>query len=236
MEKFPVSIHAAVTPNPNTIKFVADKMLMDPPESSADFRSREEAVGYSPLAVAIFDKFDFVRGVYISHNFVSITKDNAEMAWDYLQVEVRNFLWDFITDGKPLIVKLPAERPFPTESVRIPEYAPSPFDDKIKKLMKQFVNNPVMSDGGEIIFRNFKDGIVTVLLKGACVNCPARNKTLKQGIEDILNKHIPEVKEVVSENDLLGDENQEFDESMAKGKSRFSDGLDFSAFDNLPGI
>lgn len=235
MEKFPVTIYAAVTPNPNTVKFVADKMLIEPNDASADFQSRAETIGHSPLATAIFDKFPFVTGVFINYNFISITKSEAEMAWDYLQVEVKDFVWDFITNGNPIVTKRPNEKEYPAASDKIPKYAPSPLDDKIIELMKKYVSNPVQGDGGEIVFRNFKDGVVTVLLKGACVNCPARNKTLKQGIEDILKKYIPEVEEVVSESDLLA-EDEFIDETLATGKSPFASQLDFSEFDSLPEV
>lgn len=236
MEKFPVTLYAAVTPNPNTVKFVADKMLIEPIDASADFQSREETIGYSPLATAIFDKFEFVTGVFINYNFISITKSEAEMAWDYLQVEVRDFVWDYITDGNPILTQRPEERAKPKANDKLSAYAPSPFDDKIIQLMKKYVSNPVQGDGGEIVFRNFKDGVVTVLLKGACVNCPARNKTLKQGIEDILRKYIPEVEEVVSESDVLAENQTDFDETLATGKSPFASQLDFSQFDSLPEV
>lgn len=199
MSRIPVSIHAAVTPNPNVIKFIADRFLIEPLTASVDFRNKEEAEGYSPLAVAAFNQFTYVRGVYIAKNFISVTKDETEMAWDYLISEVRDFLWSYIVEGNPIVEKFPEEREAPATKEGS-EYAPSKFDKQIKELMKKYVENPVQGDGGEIIFRNFKDGVVTVLLKGACVACPARNKTLKSGIESILMKYIPEVKEVVAEN------------------------------------
>ncbi len=194
MERVPVSIYAAITPNPNVIKFITDIKVIDPPTASAEFENREEAQGHSPLAEALFDKYPYVRRVFINDNFISVTKDEAEMDWGYLVRIVRDFIYHHIQEGHPIVTKIPG----PKEKTS--NYAPSEFDDKIKELMEKFVKEPVQGDGGEIVFRNFKDGVVTVLLKGACVGCPARNKTLKSGIEDILKKYIPEVVDVVAEN------------------------------------
>ena len=194
MERVPVSIYAAITPNPNVIKFITDIKVIDPPTASAEFKSQEEAQGHSPLAEALFKEYPYVRQVFINDNFISVTKDEAEMDWGYLVRRVRDFIYNHILEGYPTVTKIP------TVKESNPEYAPSEFDDKIKELMEKFVKEPVQGDGGEILFRNFKDGVVTVKLKGACVGCPARNKTLKSGIEDILKKYIPEVTSVVAEN------------------------------------
>ena len=232
MEKFPISLYASVTPNPYTIKFMSDRYLLQPKQGSADFRTKEEADGFSPLASAVFEQFYYIKGVYIERNFISVTKDEGAMPWEYLIPEVRDFLHSYIVNGNPIVNHMPEERAFP--KVKDMEFSPSPFDGKIRELMKTHVDDPVREDGGQIVYRGFKDGIVTVLLKGACVGCPARNKTLKQGIEDILIRYIPEVKEVVSENDLLEEENN-IATSSDGGKSPF-DQLDFSAFDSLPEI
>lgn len=198
MERVPVSVYAATTPNPNVIKFITDIKVITPPTASAEFKSLKAAQGYSPLAEALFVTYPYVRQVFICDNFISVTKDEAEMEWGYLLRIVREFIYNFIVEGNPIVTKIPGETAIPKKSVA--DYAPSEFDDRIKELMEKYVKEPVQGDGGEIIFRNFKDGVVTVLLKGACVNCPARNKTLKAGIEKILTKYIPEVIEVVAEN------------------------------------
>lgn len=194
MERVPVSIYAAITPNPNVIKFITDIKVIAPSNASAEFKSLTEAKAGSPLATALFENHPYIRQVFIKDNFISVTKDETEMDWGYLVRRVRDFIYNFILEGNTIVSEIPA----PKESLA--EYAPSEFDDKIKELMKKYVKDPVEGDGGEIIFRNFKDGVVTVLLKGACVGCPARNKTLKSGIENVLKGHIPEVVDVVAEN------------------------------------
>lgn len=198
MERVPVSIYSAITPNPNVVKFITDIKVISPESASAEFKSLEEAKGHSPLAVALFENHSYIRQVYICENFISVTKDEAEMEWGYLVRRVRDFIYRFILMGNPIVTKIPTETSIPKEISE--KYAPSEFDDQIKELMDKFVKDPVQGDGGEITFRNYKDGVVTVLLKGACVGCPARNKTLKLGIEEILKKYIPEITDVIAEN------------------------------------
>ncbi|HLW40220.1 MAG TPA: NifU family protein [Brumimicrobium sp.] len=195
MKKFPITLYPTVTPNPNTIKFMADKYLLQPEEDSVDFRTLEEAKDNSPLAVKLFEHFPYITGVFIERNFISISKNEEEMPWDYLTPEVRGFIHHYIVNGNEIVNLSPKEK-----NEKKVNFESSPLDSKIKDLMKQFVDEPVRGDGGKIEFQSYKDGVVTVVLKGACVGCPARNKTLKQGIEDILKSHIPEIKEVIASN------------------------------------
>lgn len=193
MKKFPITLYPSVTPNPYTIKFMADKYLLQPEEGAVYFANKEEAEGHSPLAVQIFENFDFVTGFFMERNFISLTRDEAEMEWAYLIPEVRGFLHNYIVHGNPIITTFPEVK----EELL---FAPSEFDEQIKELMVKHVADPVRGDGGQILYRGFDKGVVSVELRGACVGCPARNKTLKQGIEDILRRHIPEVEEVVAIN------------------------------------
>ena len=199
MAKIPVTIYAEMTPNPNTMKFVADNYLIDP-TATAEFKNQKETKGFSPLADELFN-FPFVKGVYIASNFISITKDDT-LAWDFITTELRDYIRNYITEGKQVVTKIPEERPAPVEEdkkIDTSNYTPSEFDDAIKGLLDQYVKPAVEGDGGAIEFRNFKDGVVTVVLKGACSGCPSSTNTLKGGIEQILKQHISEVKEVVAE-------------------------------------
>lgn len=195
MKKFPITLYPTVTPNPNTIKFMADKYLLQPEEGYVDYRTLEEAQGNSKLAEKLFEQFPFITGVYIERNFISVSKDEAEMPWDYLTPEVRGFIHHHVVNGNEIVNLSSASK-----SENKVSFEASPLDIKIKSLMKQFVDEAVRGDGGKIEFESYKDGVVTVRLKGACVGCPARNKTLKKGIEDILKNHIPEIKEVIASN------------------------------------
>ncbi|PWH81340.1 NifU family protein [Brumimicrobium oceani] len=199
MSKIPVTIYAEMTPNPNTMKFVANNYLIDP-SRTAEFKSQQETKGFSPLADELFT-FPFVKGVYFANNFVSITKDDT-LAWDYVLTELRDYIRNYIADGKIVVTKIPEERPAPAaedKTIDTTNYTPSQFDDAIKDLLDQYVRPAVEGDGGAIEFRNFNEGVVTVVLKGACSGCPSSTNTLKGGIEQILKQHIPEVTEVVAE-------------------------------------
>lgn len=202
MSKIPVTIYAEVTPNPATMKFVANNYLIDP-STQVDFTSQKEAKGYSPLAEELFN-FPFVKGVFIASNFVSVTKTDA-LSWDFITTELRDFIREHISNGKEILIRMPEAKPVPAEknsedkTIDTTNYTPSEFDDAICQLLDEYVRPAVEGDGGAIEFRNFNDGVVTVLLKGACSGCPSSTATLKGGIEQILSQHIPEVKEVVAE-------------------------------------
>ena len=199
MSKIPVTIYAEMTPNPNTMKFVANNYLIDP-SATAEFKTQQETKGFSPLADELFS-FPFVKGIYIANNFVSITKDDT-LAWDYVLTELRDYIRNFIAEGKIVMTEIPEERPAPEvedKTIDTTNYSASQFDDAIKDLLDQYVRPAVEGDGGAIEFRNYKEGVVTVVLKGACNGCPSSTNTLKGGIEQILKQHIPEVTEVIAE-------------------------------------
>lgn len=198
MSKIPVTIYAEMTPNPSTMKFVANNYLIDP-SASAEFTSQEETKGYSPLADELFN-FPFVKGVFIAGNFVSVTKNDA-LSWDFVTNELRDFIRNYIADGKEILIKLPDPKEKKNEEKQLDtsNYSPSEFDDAIRGLLDEYVKPAVESDGGAIEFRNYDKGKVTVVLRGACSGCPSSTQTLKGGIEQLLMQHIPEVKEVVAE-------------------------------------
>jgi Fe-S cluster biogenesis protein NfuA len=195
-----VTVYAEMTPNPATMKFVANNYLIDS-ATSVEFTSQADAKGFSPIADELFN-FPFVKGVFIASNFVSVTKNEA-LSWDFVAQELRDFIRNYIADGKEILIRMPDEKPQVSEeidkTVDTKSYTPSEFDDAIKDLLDEYVKPAVESDGGAIEFRHFNDGIVTVLLKGACSGCPSSTATLKGGIEQLLMQHIPEVKEVVAE-------------------------------------
>mgnify|MGYP001140465147 CR=1 FL=1 len=198
MSKIPVTLYAEMTPNPATMKFVANNYLIYP-DLQVDFSSQSEAKGYSPLAEALFD-FPFVKNVFIASNFVSVTKTEA-LSWDYVTNELRDFIRTFIADGNEILIKLP-ETKREEKSVAgsdKKQYSPSELDDAIVSLLDQYVKPAVEGDGGAIDFLNYNEGVVTVAMRGACSGCPSSTATLKNGIEQLLKTHIPEVKEVIAE-------------------------------------
>lgn len=197
--KVPVSVYAEMTPNPATMKFVANKHLLGTGDS-AQFNSKAEAKGYSPLAEELFN-LPFVNGVFIASNFVTITKTD-NLSWDFITMELREFIKNWIEDGKDILIMMPSSTPKPSdESKPVKTYAPSEMDDAIRAVLDEYVAPAVANDGGAIDFLGYENGTVNVLLKGSCSGCPSSTATLKGGIETLLKQHFPEVQEVVAENE-----------------------------------
>lgn len=176
-----VTIYAEATPNPESMKFVASKMFL--PNDSADFRTEVKAEN-SPLAKALFE-MGFVQGVFIMNNFVSVTK-NSDYEWFDLIPDLRQFFQEWLEEGKEIVTK--AKELSPEQETEI--------ERKIKQLLEDHVKPAVEMDGGAIDFKSFKDGVVTVELKGSCSGCPSSTMTLKSGIENLLKRMVPEVETV----------------------------------------
>jgi Fe-S cluster biogenesis protein NfuA len=193
----PVTVYAEMTPNPTTMKFVVNKYLI-PSSDSVEFNKRQDAVGFSPLAEALFD-FPFVKGVFMTANFVTVTKTD-NVPWDFITMELREFIRDFIGQGKEVLIQMPlaAEKQVAKERPEIAE--PSDLDEPIVALLDQYVRPAVENDGGAIDYVGFKDGTVNLILKGSCSGCPSSTATLKGGIETLLKQHIPEIHQVVAYN------------------------------------
>lgn len=188
MEQNSITVQTEATPNPNSLKFIFNVDISK--GKSGDFANPLEAVN-SPLASSLF-QFNFVRGVYISQNFVTISKDAGSL-WAELIPILRIFLKEYIADNNAVFFDTATE-----DSTGIKE------DDteevkKIKQILAQSIRPVVEMDGGNIEFRSFEKGVVTVALKGSCSGCPSSTITLKAGIENLLKRLVPEVKEVVSE-------------------------------------
>ena len=197
--KVPVTVYTEMTPNPATMKFVANKHLLGT-GGSAEFRSKAEAKGYSPLAEELFN-LPFVDGVFIASNFITITKTD-NLSWDFITMELREFIREWIFEGKEVLIAMPSKIAVQSDEDDAPKkvYAPSEYDEAICDLLDEYVRPAVASDGGAIDFRGYENGVVTVVLKGSCSGCPSSTATLKGGIEALLMDHLPEVTEVVAEN------------------------------------
>lgn len=198
----PITLYAEMTPNPLTMKFVANKyMLLD--DRTVQFDSLQEAKGYSPLAEALF-QFPFVDAVFISGNFITVTRtDNVD--WDFIVMELRDFIREWLVNGKEVLIMMPGEKKAvqnsdsgQSEKAARKTFAPSDFDEPIIMLLNEYVKPAVENDGGAIDYVGYEDGVVTVEMKGSCSGCPSSTATLKGGIEQLLKSHIVEVKEVVA--------------------------------------
>ena len=196
----PVTVYAEMTPNPGTMKFVANKYLLITGDS-AEFASKADAKGYSPLAEELFN-FPFVKNVFLAANFVTVTKTD-NVPWDFITMELREFVKNWIAEGKDVLIQMPIPKAETEEKEGSPSkvYTPSEYDDAIKNLLDEYVRPAVENDGGAIDFRGYDNGTVTVVLRGSCAGCPSSTATLKGGIENLLKSHLPEVKEVVAENE-----------------------------------
>lgn len=194
----PVTIYAEMTPNPTTMKFVANKYLLLTGDS-VEFNSAIDAKGFSPLAEELF-QLPFVQKVFIAANFVTVTKTD-NVPWDFITMELREFIKNFISEGKDVLVQMPTPTIASEDETPKKVYEAHEIDDAIRDLLDQFVRPAVENDGGAIEYRGFEDGVVSVLMKGSCAGCPSSTATLKFGIENLLKTHLPEVKEVVAENE-----------------------------------
>lgn len=181
----PVTIYSEGTPNPETMKFVANRMIL--PLDSADFPTRELAEKDSPLAAKLFE-FNFVNGVFIMNNFVTVTK-RPEANWDDLTPILREYIKAYLTEGRPIVTKI----------AQVFDENDSEAVRKIKELLENHVKPAVEMDGGAISFKSFEQGVVTVSLKGSCSGCPSSTITLKAGIENLLKRMVPEVEAVEAE-------------------------------------
>jgi Fe-S cluster biogenesis protein NfuA len=187
-----VSIYTEMTPNPETMKFVANKLLF--PGKSIDF-TEESQTAPSPLAQELFG-FPFVKGVFIASNFVTITK-SADGLWEEIIPVIRQFLKSYLEEGKQVIIEelVPEKK---EDDVFVSD-SDKDVVTRIKEMLENYVKPAVEMDGGAISFRGYDDGVVKLMLQGSCSGCPSSMVTLKSGIEGMMKRMIPEVKEVVAE-------------------------------------
>jgi Fe-S cluster biogenesis protein NfuA len=199
--KVPVTVYAEITPNPSTMKFVANKYIL-PSGESANFTTQAQTKGYSPLAEELF-KFPFVDGVFLAANFVTITKTD-NVSWDFITMQLREFIRDWISDCKEILLQsqevIVADS---SDTIPLPELEASEYDDKITALLDQYVRPAVENDGGAIDYVGYDAGKVVVKMKGSCAGCPSSTATLKGGIETLLKQHLPNVQEVVALNQSM---------------------------------
>ncbi len=193
--KNPIVVFGESTPNPNTLKFVVNKLLVDG-GAILEYTKPEETKG-SPLAAKLF-QFPFVKNVFMVNNFITITKAEG-IAWSDIMNELREFLKKYFEEGGVVLTEAPL---LESKDIAIKNVAPSitsDLDMKIVEILDEFIKPAVEQDGGAITFRSFKDGVVTVALQGACSGCPSSKMTLKAGIEGLLKRMVPEVQSVVAE-------------------------------------
>ncbi len=189
MYKRNVNLYMEANPNPNSLKFVANYMLVEPGKSY-DFPDATSAQD-APLALELFN-FEFVQRVFFMSNFVTVTK-SPEVEWVEVQDEIRQFITQYLQQEKPLLND-------PEKAEQSDSATPQDgLENKIINILDEYVKPAVEMDGGAIQFHSFENGVVTLLLQGACSGCPSSTITLKSGIENLLKSMVPEVEEVVAE-------------------------------------
>lgn len=190
-EKVPVEIYAEMTPNPAVMKFVANMRLID--GDSVEFHNIEEAKP-SPLASQLFH-FPFVKEVFISTNFVAISKFDI-IEWEEVIHEIRGFISEYVRDGKPILTDIVPikETAQETASNITPDIDPSnmgEIETRIVEILEEYVKPAVQQDGGNIRYAGYENKIVKVQLQGACAGCPSSTMTLQNGILNLLQRMLP---------------------------------------------
>lgn len=196
--KRPVLLYTEQTPNPETLKYVTNKMMYS---GTAEFKTADFAAEWSPLATALYE-FPYVKNVYIANNYVTITKE-FNYSWDDIMLKLKEFIKGYLEEDKIVVKDGFADAMAAIEAERGVSYDYSEDDvetvKQIKELIDTYVKPAVEMDGGNIEFKSYKEGVVTVIMQGACSGCPSSTVTLKSGIEGMLKRMMPQVKEVVQE-------------------------------------
>ncbi len=189
-ELFP--IYAEMTPNPAVMKFVSQRYIV---EGFLEIKSKDHAAQI-PLAQALFDEFTFVKEVFISDNFVAVTKDHS-VEWHEVMVPVRSFIADFLQAGNKVSLIAPQKHESPVEQLINRDYTEN--EQKISEILAEYVSPAVENDGGKISLLEYNAETKTakMLLQGACSGCPSSTATLKGGIENILKQFLPDMVEKV---------------------------------------
>ena len=191
-EKEVQQIFAEMTPNPMVMKFVSTKVLLD---GFVEVKSKDDA-DEVPLAKAIFNEFDFTKEVFISDNFVAVSK-NVSVEWHEVMVAVRTFITEYLQNGGEISNATPQKHENPVENLMNRIYTET--EQKISDILKEYVAPAVESDGGKISLMEYVPETKTakMLLQGACSGCPSSTATLKGGIENLLKQFVPELVEKV---------------------------------------
>ena len=171
------------TPNPNSLKFLPGKKV----SNSGPYEITKKEDVNNELVRNLLS-VNGVEVVFLGENFISINKDDA-IQWDDIKHIVISLINDFYSDGKEFVIDENLEEQY----LNLDE-----IEKKIVKILDQKIRPAVAKDGGDIKFKEFKDGIVKVQLQGSCSGCPSSTMTLKQGVQNLLCHYLPEVKEVVA--------------------------------------
>ena len=176
-------IQTEVTPNPNSLKFLPGKKVSNSgPYEITNKNETQNALVRNLLSI------NGVEGIFLGEDFISINKKEI-IKWDEIKHIIISFINDFYSEGKEFVID---------ESLEEQNSNLDELEQKIVKILDQKIRPAVARDGGDIKFKEFKDGVVKVQLQGSCSGCPSSTMTLKQGVQNLLCHYLPEVKEVVA--------------------------------------
>ena len=176
-------VQTEVTPNPNSLKFLPGKKV----SNSGPYEITNKEDMKNELVRNILS-INGVEGIFLGQDFISVNK-NENIKWDEIKHIVISLINDFYADGKEFLID---------ENIKEEDLDLSEIESKIVKILEEKIRPAVARDGGDIKFKEFKDGIVKVQLQGSCSGCPSSTMTLKQGVKNLLCHYLPEVKEVVA--------------------------------------
>ncbi len=176
-------VQTEVTPNPNSLKFLPGKKV----SNSGPYEIVNKEDIQNELVRNILS-INGVEGIFLGQDFISVNKSES-IKWDEIKHIVISLINDFYADGKEFVID---------ENIKEEDLDLSEIESKIVKILEEKIRPAVARDGGDIKFKEFKDGIVKVQLQGSCSGCPSSTMTLKQGVQNLLCHYLPEVKEVVA--------------------------------------
>ncbi len=174
-------VQTEITPNPNSLKFLPGKVVSN--QGSFEITKKDET---NNELVRNLLSINGVEGIFLGKDFISINKYD-DTSWDDLKHIIISLINDFYSSGKKYVI----DKDLNEKDDSLPE-----IEKKILKILEEKIRPAVAKDGGDIKFREFKDGVVKVQLQGSCSGCPSSKMTLKQGVQNLLCHYIPEVKEV----------------------------------------
>ena len=176
-------VQTEITPNPNSLKFLPGKIVSN--NGSYEITKKDNIKNE---LVRNIMSINGVEGIFLSKDFISVNKYD-DTSWDEIKHIVISFINDFYSNGREFVIDKSLEE----ENENLGE-----IEKKIVQLLDQKIRPAVAKDGGDIRFKEFKDGVVKVQLQGSCSGCPSSTMTLKQGVQNLLCHYLPEVKEVVA--------------------------------------
>jgi Fe-S cluster biogenesis protein NfuA len=174
-------VQTEITPNPNSLKFLPGKKVSN--SGSYEITSKDQ---FNNDLVRNILSINGVEGIFLGQDFVSVNKSD-NIKWDEIKHIVISLINDFYADGKEFVID---------ENIKEENKSLSEIEEQIVKILDQKIRPAVARDGGDIRFKEFKDGVVKVQLQGSCSGCPSSTMTLKQGVQNLLCHYLPEVKEV----------------------------------------